>query len=291
MVQIDEPIMESAPLARWIAERLCRTNPATGESCSWYHGFWQYLRVLDLVTTPVHHADFYRDAFARCVPAGSRVRALISGAIDYSTLAHVLQACAAVRATADVTVVDVCDTPLFLNRWYAGRVDTRISTFRTDIVDFDAPASYDVVCTHSFFGQISPARRPGLMAKWMGMLKPGGHVITVNRIRRHTGMGQAGFSAEQARALRDAVLRKGAALKERLQITQGELERYADAYANRRRPHPVSSREEFAGLFQQPGFSVEYLSCEAVATAGGEQLSGPTTPGGAEYACIVARRP
>ena len=289
MAHVEEPVMESAPLARWIAERLCRENPAIGGNCSWYHGFWQHLRALDLVTTPEHHADFYRDAFGRTAPAGGHLDVLISGAIDYSMLAHVLWACGLRGATAGVTVVDVCDTPLFLNHWYARRARADVRTFCTGILGFQSPERYDVVCTHSFLGQFSPEERPALMARWHELLKPGGRVIMVNRIRQRSGAGQAGFSRQQAQALRDAVLRSPEELRARLQIGTEDLSRYADAYATRRRPHPVHSREEFAGLFERAGFAVEHLTSAPV-NLGGEPLSGPTTPGGAEYAHIIARR-
>jgi len=286
-----DPLVESAPLARWIAERLCRDNPVLGGNCAWYHGFWQFLRVMDLVTTPGHQAAFYRSAIARAAPRDRPARVLISGAIDYATLAHVLDGCAAQGATADVTVVDVCDTPLFLNLWYAQRVGARVRTVRCDVVEFEAPGEYDAVCTHSFFGQFSPDRRPALLRRWASLLRPGGSAITVNRLRPRKTRDEAGFSTHEARALRETVVRQGLALREVIGLTQDELERCADAYSARRRPHPVSSREEFAALFEQAGFVVESLECAPVATGSGAALTGPTTPGGAEYAQIVARRP
>ena len=45
-------LLESAPLARQMAPRLCRRDSATGESCAWIHGLWQYLRLLGLASTP-----------------------------------------------------------------------------------------------------------------------------------------------------------------------------------------------------------------------------------------------
>ena len=37
----------SAPLALREARRLCLRDPENGEDCSWYHGIWQYLRLLE----------------------------------------------------------------------------------------------------------------------------------------------------------------------------------------------------------------------------------------------------
>jgi SAM-dependent methyltransferase len=291
MAQVDEPVVESAPLARWVAERLCRADPGTGETCAWYHGFWQYLRVLDLVTTPAHHADFLREAFRGAAGDGNRLRVLISGAIDYSMLAGVLWACGLHAVSAEVTVVDICDTPLFLNHWYARRVGCRIRSFRSDILDHPAEAAYDVVCTHSLLGQFAPARRNELVARWRQALRPGGRVITVNRIRPDGGAERAGFSPEQARALREAAMCLSPVQCEQLEIPPDELVRGAERYAARRRPYPVRSREELAALFEEAGFTLEHLSCAPVAATHAIAVSGPTIAGGAEYARLVARRP
>lgn len=292
MALVDEPIVESAPLARWLAPRLCYKDPATGEDCSWAHGFWQYLRIMGLVTTPEHHADFFRDAFKTAAGDGNRISVLVSGAMDYSMLAHALWACRLHGAVPDITVVDVCDTSLFLNHWYARRAGIRIQTFRSNILDFETTATYNVVCTHSFLGSFSAPQRRELMVKWLKLLKPGGRAITVKRVRRQSGKGKVGFSTEQAQALRDTVLRKFESLREQLGLEQSELEQHVEAYTTRHRTHPVGdSPEDIGELFKLGGFELEHLSCAPVTAPGREQVSGPTTPGGAEYAHIIARRP
>ncbi len=286
----EEPLLESAPIAWQAARRLCGENAALGGNCSWYHGFWQTLRVLDLVATPAHHATFLNQAFSRAVAPASRPRVLICGAIDYSTLAHVITACAALDAQPDVTVVEVCETPLFLNTWYADRAGIGIRTFCTDILHFQEPGRYDVICTHSFFGQIPPHLRAALLSRWRELLRPGGKVITVNRIRPESENRQVGFSAGQAQTLRHAILEAPEDLKNRLGITGAELAGCADAYVARRRPHPVRSEEEFRRLFEEGGFIVEQLACAPIAGRG-KRLGGPTTLDGSSYAQIVARRP
>jgi len=87
---LDEPVLESAPLARRLAAEMCGRDPDTGESCAWNHGFWQYLRALELVTTPAHHADCFKRGFDQVDARAPRV--LISAAADYSMLVQVLRA-------------------------------------------------------------------------------------------------------------------------------------------------------------------------------------------------------
>src|SRR5688572_27639449 len=111
-MSVDEPLAESAPLARKLAPSLCAVDPRTGERCDWQHGLWQTLRLLGLITTPVHHAEFFRGAFAG-LEDGARI--LVSGTADYAMLAQVI----AVSREAKITVLDVCGTSVELNRWYA----------------------------------------------------------------------------------------------------------------------------------------------------------------------------
>jgi len=285
-----EPVHESAPLAKWVADRLCRIDPKTGESCAWYHGFRQYLRALGLAITPAHHAGFLRDSMASFVGQGDRLRVLISGAIDYSMFAHVLWACRRGGAVADVTVVDVCETPLFLNQWYARRIGGRVRTVRASILEFDEPAGFDLICTNSFFGQFSPAQRPPLMARWHALLTPHGRVITVTPFRPGHAAEMVGFTREEAGALREAVRASAHRVNEAFDLETGELERLADAFTARMRVHPVRSIHEIRRLFEEAGFTLDHLTSGPISDDHA-QLSGPTVSRLAEYAMVVARRP
>ena len=55
--ELCEPLLTSAPLAKSAASALCCRG--AGEDCSWYHGFWQYLRIIGMVAAPERHAGFY----------------------------------------------------------------------------------------------------------------------------------------------------------------------------------------------------------------------------------------
>ena len=76
--------------------------------------------------------------------------------------------------SARTTVVDACETPLQLNLWYAARAGLEIRTQCSGILDYASPAAFDVICTHSFFGQFSRDERPRLVAAWHRLLRPGG---------------------------------------------------------------------------------------------------------------------
>ena len=122
------------PLARALSTTLCHVDPQRGGSCAWYHGLWQYLRLFDFVTTPRDHADFYRAALLQRFRAGAR-RVLISGTADYALPACLLWLYRSAGVPAEMTVLDICRTPLRLCEWFADRIDTSIATVAQDILD------------------------------------------------------------------------------------------------------------------------------------------------------------
>ncbi len=276
-----EPLGLSAPLALRLASRLC-------VGCEWFHGIWQVLRLLGLNTTPEHHARFFRNRLRREVGSAKAARILISGTADYSLLAHILPA---LRGSEPrITVLDRCPTPLALNRWYARRHGLRIATKCADILDYAAPGRFDVICTHSFIGQFPPRRRARLFSVWHHLLRPNGLVLTVNRLRPKASPGRLGFSSEQAQSLERLLHARATSLRRVLPIEAGRLTDMARRYAKRMGAWPVRSEQELEAMFGRAGFNVEYVSARPVVLHSGAGLSAPTTPGGAHYACIAARR-
>jgi hypothetical protein len=284
-----EPLDASAPLAWRMAPQLCWTD-AEGERCDWFHRIWQVLRLLGLNTTPQHHADFFHDRLRELAGASSSPRVLISGTADYSMLARLLPAFIERGARPDVTVVDRCETALMLNRWYAERIGLHITTHRCDSVDHEDSHGYDVVCTHSFLGQFSPERRLQLMAAWRAALRPGGLLVTINRLRPDAGEGWLGYAPHQAEKLADNLRRHAQRIGD---VVGANAEELADAglrYARRMGAWPIRSEKELRQLCEASGFRVEHLSAEPVVLAPAAGLSGPTMPGGAPYAQLAARR-
>jgi SAM-dependent methyltransferase len=284
---IDEPLRSSAPLAHRLASRLCQVDPATGESCAWIHGLWQYLRLMDLASGPAQHGEFFRCAFeavAGCTT--QRPRVLVAGAADYSMLAHALAAFRAYGIDAHFTVVDRCATPLALNRWYAKRQAAAVVTYCCDLRRFSDTAAFDAVCTHSLFSELCPEHRVAVVAQWQRLLRTGGKVIMVNRLRPAGGSQPVAFTGEQARAFRALVEAKLGTLPGKVAGIADEAQRYA----SRRSAHPVRSAGELQDLFEGAGFEMEQLSRARLGVAAGAHETGPTAPQGAEYARIVASR-
>lgn len=271
----DEALAEAARLARERAPALCR-------ACDWHHGLWPTLRLLGLVTEPALHADFLREAFAG-VP-GERPRVLLSGAADHALLAQLLAALGARRPA--VTVLDICATPLMLNRWFAERAGLEIATHCADILAYDSSGGFDAVCTHAFLGNFDAAARAALMRKWHALLRPGGRVITVNRLRPGQPAQWVAFSVDQIWAYRARV---EAAAKARGLELPG-LGRAAETYAGRQTIFPLGTATELRALVEEAGFATEHLSVAPLAAAAQQKVNAPTVPGSDDYVRLVAVR-
>ena len=288
MRQTEEALELSAPLARRLAPQLCRRDALSGESCAWNHGFWQYMRLLGLAIAPEHHAQFFGDAL-RPHRAGSP-RVLISGTSDYAMLALLLALFREHGGNPAVAVLDRCETSLMLNRWYAERVSAAIATHCGNILGFAPAAGYDLICTHGFFGYFDRGQRAALLSKWHALLRPGGQVITVNRLRTPAAPERTGFDERQTRAFLERVAAAAVPLQHVLDLQPAELALAAQAYAARQSVYTVRSLEEVRTLFERAGFVLDALYSAPISTAARHPVDAPTVPGSDEYVHVVATR-
>ena len=282
---VDEPLALSAPLARELAGRLCRADPATGETCAWYHGFWQDLRLLGMGTSPAGHAGFFHAAFGRLPPA--RARILVAGGADYSMLAHAAAACRDRRLLAEFTMVDWCETPLALARWYAERESLPLRTVRRNLLDESGEEGFDAICTHALLGHFRADERPRLADGLARSLRRGGMLFLANRLRPGAADAPAAFSSVQVEQFADTVAAKA---RQAGLLPSGGAPQVVEAarqYAARQISWPVRSLEEVRTLFESAGFHVEQLSAGPM-DAPRDALNVPTIAGGADYARIVA---
>jgi SAM-dependent methyltransferase len=186
---------------------------------------------------------------------------MISGSADYSMLALVLWAFRNENVVPEVHVIDACETPLFLNRWYAERTRVNVETEASDILQWEAAEPFDIICTHSLLGRFNPSARERLIAKWRQLLRPGGSVLTVNRVRPMARADKERFTPEQARAFQEAAVRE----------------------AEKR-------RKEVKELFTAGGFVIDRLDLRSSGGGAGAAPSGPAAHGNAEYVHVVAWR-
>ena len=291
---LDEPLAISAPLALDAAKRYCRHSPTLGQSCLSYHGLWQYRRLFGL-TTGIGGLQqaFFHHVLGSLAVDGRYPRALITGAADYAMTAIILRAYGACKADLDLTVMDRCEAPLALNRWYAERLSHPLEVQTCDILDYECSQPFDVICTHSCVNQFPPDSRPELIAKWRELLRPDGKLVIVNRIRPGMKPGPDTAKPEQARVYCREILRAARNWPDLTGVTPEELADLAADFVERQYYH-VTSHKKLRRLLADGGFAVERLETSPVEETpqqGASNYRGAAKPGkGKFYAHIVCTR-
>ncbi|WP_193371263.1 class I SAM-dependent methyltransferase [Pelagibius marinus] len=289
--EMSRVLAESLPLARQWSAELCWRDPESGESCAWYHGAWQTLRLLGIVTTLTQQSELYIEALRPLIAEGGYKRVFLSGSADYGLLSVVLEAFSNEAATPEITVVDRCETPLRLCRWYAERYGYAIETAQSDLQTFRAPAPYDLICVHSLLSCVPVQHHAEIVATWHSLLRPGGVLMMANNLYIGNTARESRFTPEQISAYQERVAKAALTCPHPEALPSAEeLQRMATAYAAEMSGSIISSREQLTGLLEDQGFSLEVARFGNLVKDRNHQRSGAPTAGKREYAWIVARR-
>ena len=284
----EEPLAESAPVAQRLARELCPEDTAPGDGCAWYHGFWQYLRLLGLATTG--RMSFISGQLRLLARSGGCSRLLISGGADYAVAAHASWACRQEGVAATITMVDRCETPLALTRWYGERCGVAFKTHRSDILDFPGSSQYDVVAANCFLSYFDSPGRARLLERWASLLRPGGRLILTNRVRPGEGHARVRFTRDQAQAFVERVRAEAQRLRPALSLDPDEMAGLGRAYAEQFSSVPLRSTAELEALLGTAGFAIDYLDLAAETGPSGAAVRGPSLAEATGYAGVVATR-
>lgn len=288
---VDDPVLLSAPLAREAAHTLCYHDDGQGQNCAWYHGVLPYMRFLKTAVDPSAHGAFYATYFNALAKLGGFDRVLVSGAADYCMAAQVIQNYRGAAAEADITVVDQCETPLMLSRWYGGRVDAKVETVSTKILEYRPHRPFDVITTHCFLGYFDPEERQQVVRSWYNWLRPGGKAVIVNGIRRGFKKPMNRFSPEQSEEYVEQVIRQASARQDDLDVDAKTLGAWAKTYSQNFWNFPIYSEDDLKDMFETAGFAIEYIHTAIAEGQDRQGLKGPGVLGAVEYTSIVATRP
>ena len=284
----DEPLRESAPVAYRLAHQHC---PTGADGCRDYHAMWQYFRQIGLLTTIGTNTDFLVATLRGLADADSCRRVLISATADYGMLAHVIHAYRLAGVEPEVTVVDMCETPLALNRWYAERAGVTIRTCRANLLEFRADAPFDLVCTHSFLGRLTQEVRAGALDKWHEVLRPGGHVVTVARVRYGApDGGVTRYEPAEIVEFSDRALALARAKEHELDLPAEAIADAAEHYAVSKRSRGFGSTGMLRALFEDHGFALERFDSGGEEERRRDRPSCPTLGWKSERFRIVAVR-
>lgn len=266
-----------------LAARHCR-------DCGWYHGFWPVVRALGCGTEPDDHASFYARALAGAAASGPIGRVLISGSADDAMPALILRLAADLGRHPTITVLDRCATPLALCRATLAAGDGMLDTVEGDALDAALEGGFDLIATHSFLGYFDEAGRAALLARWRSLLRPGGRVLTVNRIRSD-GPDIVTFTEAQIEAFVARLCERHSHRRDLSALPPTEIATRARVYATRFTIRPVRSVAAIGRMAQDAGLEIEARPLGTPGRAAAGTPSGPTAPGGASYVGFVLRRP
>lgn len=239
-------------------EDIAATPPA---SCDWYHGTWQYLRLLNMVAVPPWY-QFYNDALSDVLRRRPNADVLISAAADYGMLATLHEAILTAGASPRIVLYDICLTPIRSCQWYAERHGLSLECVCANLLTCDIPpASFDLIVTDEFLTVIKSEDKPTIVKRWRELLKPGGSLVTTAMIGDVTTPELRRGYAERARRL---LADNTASFPHANNGRSAELLRRLELFASFHTRHMMKDEDEVRRLFD--GFGT--FSCVTTATPG-----------------------
>jgi hypothetical protein len=277
--------LRNSALTQRLAEQHCNRGDL---DCRWYHGNWELLKSLGVVSTCAVHAKEMSALLQLALREKDSVPTiLLSGSTDATLLQIVASACSEIGCQADITAVDICGTPLANMCQYARDNGLAFSSVKADLLAYSPEQRFDIIVTHAFLGNFDTAGRVKLVRRWASMLCKGGSVVTVQRVRPAYAPPIVRFTVDQARQF----IRASLAAAERLKWQPDDLARVADAasaFTKHFMSHAITSKTALEKLFLDAGLTLQHL--EYIVQKKLPELAGPSVPSGGEFAFIVATR-
>jgi hypothetical protein len=264
LTDLDEPLVLSADLINGVAPVLCSGDHIDTSNCAWYHGTWQYLRLLQMVSTPTWHHEFYSTHLFKEFAARKESRVLIPGTADYSMLAYVQAAGNRANTSLDLHVLDLCQTPLFACKWFAKKNGFNISTHQADILSANVMelGSFDIICTDAFLTRFSGDDRSKVIERLFSLLKADGKLITTIRMHSRSDSGRTDEDAVHDFTERALIL------AERwmpfIRKTPSMIAELADVYAKKMKSHVFGDEVQICSALNNAGFKILEKQSESV---------------------------
>lgn len=255
-VELEEPLSLSADLLNGVARVFCRGDHVDRGDCSWYHGSWQYLRLLELVSTPTWHDEFYDSELRKRLSRQVHPVVMVTGTADYSMLAYILKSAASLKAEPEIHVLDLCPTPLFACNWYAKHSDSKISCWEQDIFALNGVAlgRCDLICTDAFLTRFDATQTDGVLATWNSLLKIGGSVLTTVRV--HSLTNDTRTVEEAITDFRDRALQRARRWEPFISRSATEIAELAETYAHRMLSNRLGDERMIRVAFEKAGFAI-----------------------------------
>ena len=268
---------------RAIADQHCNLGD---DDCRWYHGNWDLLKTLGIVSTSNVHARDIDRLLKLVIGDKSSLRILMTGSTDDSLLRIVHDACRSEAVDGQITALDICATPLEFMKIYAESNNIKLTAVHADILEYTPAVRFDIIVTHAFMGNFDDDDRQLLVNKWSELLSEDGKIVTIQRVRDASAPSLVKFSASQAAEFVAGALsaaeRNGVLPDQKLT----EVEAIATEFAQKFSTYAIRSKSSLCSLFTTAGLKLDYLEYHSLEQK--EKLSGPSVPSGGEYAHVIA---
>ena len=262
-------LIESAPLMWDWSRTKCKRKVVGGmeewakttkgddapvDSCDWYHGTWQSLRLLNMVAVPPWY-EFYNDALSAILRKKPRANVLISACADYGMLATLHEAIKTADADPSIKIYDICATPLASCEWYANRHGLKIECFVDNIITSPSMplGSFDLIVTDEFLTVLKNEYKPMIAERWLKLLAPGGSIVTTAMLGKATTPELRRGYAGRSRLLLQT---DGEGLKETGAPTQELIDRF-ERFAEVHTRHMLEDESEIRSLLS--AYNLEFL--------------------------------
>lgn len=254
------------------------------ENCDWYHGIWPYLRLLNIGNSSFDEKEFFVENINKVLSVKENLEILISGTADHGMLQAILEYWPKNINYPSITVVDICQTTLEVNKKYGDYLNLDIKTIKSNILEFCEFEKFDLIITHAFLGYFNSNQRKTLIKNWFNSLKNGGKLLTINRIRENMNEDiPIKFTDDQTIKLIDQI-KNSTSISKKFEINQNLLMEKAYEYSKNKMTYPISSANSLKELFINNGFAIEFFE-----TYGKTDLNcGPTTKGNSIRSHVVA---
>lgn len=270
---------ETGPLARLHAAENCM------DRCHAYHAVWPFFRLFGSLPSVARDHDAVLEQVGAAAADGCE-RILVSGSADSGILSYVIEAYARAGRRAEITVVDLCQTPLELCRYYAAQRGWAIRTQALDARSNELGTNrFDLVVSHNFLSFFGPEERILVASNWARSLRPSGRVLAFSTVKLDAPASSRRFDPDRTEKLVRATLEGQRQSPYGHIIDSAALEALIRDYAVRRITNHIRSEDEIGAPLTAAG-----LQIERTVTREKSRLGVPD-PWRSRRSCLIAQKP
>lgn len=256
-LKISEPLSDSADINYNIAIQNCKNGIMSHGDCTWYHSVWQYLRIINKVSSPEWHVMFYETCFNKLFKEKEKPKILISGTADYSLLAYVYNSSMKMDNKAEIFVLDTCKTPLKICEWYAENHDFKIMVLNMSILDLSQlDIKFDLICSDAFLTRFSKNDAKTVVSNWYDALNKNGMLVTTVRMREYNNFENDDYKNNYIMDCVDRFKK----WEGYFNISIKSFKQMVKEYVNKMHSHDLGNKNDIMEMFIDIGFVIDEIS-------------------------------